>query len=70
MTVLINDYTNTTTRKILEIVNIQNNNTTLANLDFMLQYTVFVSNSAISELNYFPESGNWTSGTALLYGVS
>jgi hypothetical protein len=70
MTILINDYTNTTTRKILEIVNIQNNNTTLANLDFMLQYSVFGSNSAISELNYFPEAGNWTSGTALLYGVS
>jgi hypothetical protein len=70
MTVLINDYTNTTTRKILEIVNIQNNNTTPANNDFALIYAHFVSNSAISELNYFPESGNWTSGTALLYGVS
>jgi hypothetical protein len=70
MTVLINDYTNTTTRKILEIVNIQNNNTTLANNDFALTYAHLVSNSAISELNYFPESGNWTSGTALLYGVS
>jgi hypothetical protein len=71
ITMLINDYTNTVTRKIVQIVAVINNNTTLANLDFTLTYSIFFDNGAISRIDLFPEGvQGWTSGSVLLYGVS
>ena len=71
ITMLINDYTNTVTRKIVQIVAVMNNNTTLANLDFTLTYSIYFDNGAISRIDLLPEGvSGWTSGTALLYGVS
>ena len=71
ITMLINDYTNTTTRKIVQVLAVINNNTTLANLDLTLQNSIYFDNSAISEVNLICEGvQNWQSGTVLLYGVS
>jgi hypothetical protein len=69
-TMLINDYTNTATYKVIEAVVIKNNNTTLANIDFNLKYCIFFSSTAITEINLFTEGvSGWNSGTVLLYGV-
>jgi hypothetical protein len=71
ITILIRDYANTSTYKLIETIGITNNNTTLANFNFALKYVVYYSTSAISQLNFFPEGvSGWDSGTVLLYGVS
>jgi hypothetical protein len=63
------DYANTATWKIIQSVSVANNATTTTNFNFD-QYT-FITNqtAAISEINLLCSSGNFTSGTALLYGV-
>jgi hypothetical protein len=69
LTMSIDDYTNTTTRKLVQITNLYNNTTTPANLNFIFKHQIYFDNGAISQINLLPETGNWTSGTALLYGV-
>ena len=65
----IPDYTNTTTWKITHIVSLAVNETTTTNFNLNVRWAVYNQIAAISSLVLFPSSGNWTSGTALLYGV-
>ncbi len=65
----IPDYTSTNRFKTGEAVGVNVNQTTTAN--FNTNFTRFYYNqlAAITSLDIFPSSGNFTSGTALLYGV-
>jgi hypothetical protein len=70
ITMLIRDYANTSTYKLIEAQGITNNNTTPANFNLGFRYVVYYSTTAISQLNFFPEGvSGWHSGTVLLYGV-
>jgi len=65
----IPDYTNATTRKFATIItntlnNANNANTSISNVLAMYNQTV-----AITSIQLLPETGNFLSGTALLYGV-
>lgn len=64
------DYTNTTIWKYGTLTTVVNDNTTATS--FRLYNGTFIYNqtSAISSLDLFPSTGNFTSGTAYLYGVS
>jgi hypothetical protein len=57
------------TWKVFTFQTINNNNTTPANFDFRYQTGVTNQTSAISEINLYMSSGNFTSGTWTLYGV-
>jgi hypothetical protein len=64
------DYTNTTTWKYANNLALTVNSTTTANF-FWSSYANFYNQiDAISSIYLAPSSGNFTSGTALLYGVS
>jgi hypothetical protein len=67
--VFIPDYTNTTTWQLNDSLSIVTDATTTANFQIWRQWGVYNQTGAISSLRLFPESGNFTSGTALLYGV-
>lgn len=64
--ITIPNYTNTTTWKMADIVSVSSPNT-----NFILRNAAGLYNqtSAITSLVFFPDSGNFTSGTILLYGV-
>jgi hypothetical protein len=66
----IYDYTNTTTWKLLEGTSLSNNNTTPANYNFQRIAGIFGQTSAITSITALCNSGNFTSGTMLLYGVN
>jgi hypothetical protein len=68
-TALIYDYANTTTWKHAFVQMIENNSTTPANLNFLTWTSVYNQTTAINEINILCNSGNFTSGTAFLYGV-
>ena len=63
------DYANTATLKRYDTRAITNNPTTTANLNLRMGFGVFNSTSAISGIILLPSGGNFTSGTAFLYGV-
>jgi hypothetical protein len=63
------DYANATTLKRYDTRAITNNPTTTANLNLRMGFGVFNSTSAITGIALAPSSGNFTSGTAFLYGV-
>jgi len=63
------DYANATTLKRYDTRAITNNPTTTANLNLRMGFGVFNSTSAISGITLLPSGGNFTSGTAFLYGV-
>jgi len=63
------DYANTTTWKAVESSSLTNNATTATNLNYRRSFGAYNQTSAISSIDIFPSSGNFTSGTALLYGV-
>jgi len=65
----IYNYTDTSTFKLVEVQAIGNDNATTANLSYIFTTVAFYSTSAITSLTLFVPSGNFTSGTALLYGV-
>jgi hypothetical protein len=65
----IYDYTNTTTWKVARILQVANNQTTPTNVNFTDTVSLWFATSAVNEITLFPGSGNWTSGTAYLYGV-
>lgn len=67
--VFIPDYTNTTTWQLNDSLSIVTDATTTANFQIWRQWGVYNQTGAISSLRLLPESGNFTSGTALLYGV-
>jgi hypothetical protein len=63
------DYANTVTIKIVESMSIGNAFTS-GNFDSKTFINYYKQTDAISSLVLLPESGNFTSGTAFLYGVS
>jgi hypothetical protein len=65
----IPDYTNTTTRKMVQGISACNNSTTTANVSFRSLVGAYNQTSAISSLGFYFSSGNATSGSILLYGV-
>jgi hypothetical protein len=65
----IADYTNATTWKIVTSTSLSVNGTVTTGGDFSYSFGVYNQTTAISSLVFFPSSGNFTSGTLLLYGV-
>ena len=64
------DYANTTTWKSAITTSMTVNGTTTANYNYV-NYALFYNQiDAISSIYLAPDTGNFTSGTALLYGVS
>jgi len=66
----IPDYTNTTTFKILQTMQFANDFTTTTSVRGYFGYSVYNQTPAISSITFLCDSGNITSGTVLLYGVS
>jgi hypothetical protein len=65
----IPDYTNAITWKMVESRSLSTDSASTADLNFNLVYGVYNQTTAITSLTFFPSSGNFTSGTLLLYGV-
>jgi hypothetical protein len=63
------DYANTTTMKFATSLSTTNNATTPTNIGIYCRQMFYNQTSAITSLGFFPTSGNFTSGTILLYGV-
>jgi hypothetical protein len=57
------------TRKFAQTLGIGSNSTTSANFNIYMQNHAYNQTTAITSLVVQPDSGNWTSGSALLYGV-
>jgi hypothetical protein len=64
------DYANTTTWKAAFCMALTNNATTTANWNIRQGHLFYNQTGAITEINLFPSTGNFTSGTYILYGVS
>ena len=69
MVINIFDYTNTTTWKLLNASSLTNNGTTNTSLNYSFNMGAFNQTGAIDRLDFFPQSGTFTTGTILLYGV-
>jgi hypothetical protein len=65
----IYNYTNSTTWKMADTMVISTDNSTTANFQCFQRLGVYNQTGAITEINILPNSGNFTSGTVLLYGV-
>ena len=65
----IPDYTNTATWKMGASIGFMNNQTTSTNFNSTTYGHIYNQTSAVSSLKFFPYTGSFTSGTALLYGV-
>jgi len=63
------DYANTATIKTGQFFAMSNNQTTGGNFNLQFGLGMYNQTSAISSITLFPFSGNFTSGTVLLYGV-
>ena len=63
------DYANTTTAKFYYFQQMTTNATTTTNVGLETGYGVYNQTGAISSITLFPTTGNWTSGTAYVYGV-
>lgn len=68
--VTVFDYANSTTWKTLANQAISNDPTTPANFGMRFIPGFYNQTTAISEINLYPASGNFTSGDYILYGVS
>jgi len=66
----IYDYANSTTYKQAETISWNTNKTTTTNMNFIRRNHLWYSAAAITSVQLKPSAGNFTSGTALLYGVS
>ena len=66
----IPDYTNTTTWKMVTSNVVTNNATTTTKINYGNNIGYYNQTGAISSIDIFAGSGNMTSGTCLLYGVS
>jgi hypothetical protein len=64
------DYANTTTWKWASSILMTTNETTTTQFNYRRGFFAYNQTGAISSLLLLPESGNFTSGTAFLYGVS
>ena len=69
ITVTVPDYANTSTWKIANWISAINDGTTPTNQIIQAGIGSYNQTGAISSLLFFPQSGNFTSGTVLLYGV-
>jgi hypothetical protein len=65
----IPDYANTSTWKTMTGYTFTNHETTTANNVYRSFNAVYNQTGAITALSFHPNSGNFTSGTVLLYGV-
>lgn len=65
----IYDYKNTTTWKMLDFQSIVNDTGTTTSWQLQNGFGYYNQTSAITSLEFLPASGNFTSGTILLYGV-
>ena len=63
------DYANSSTWKLVNSSALTNNATTTTSLNYRFGFGAYNQNTAISSIDVFPSSGNFTSGTLLLYGV-
>lgn len=63
------EYANTTTWKFLDSVTVVNDETNNANFAWVRSFGLWNNTNAISQLNLFNSSGNFTSGSYVLYGV-
>jgi hypothetical protein len=66
----IYDYANTTTYKVANSLSFANNASVTSNFNYRVCNAFWKSTSAINRIDLFPSAGNFTSGTAFLYGVS
>jgi hypothetical protein len=67
--VFVPDYANATTVKMLLSYSITNNVVTPGNFQMNRYANVYDQTGAITTLTFFPDTGNFTSGEALIYGV-
>jgi hypothetical protein len=67
--ITIFDYANANTIKLSTIVSAVNNSTTSTNFNLKFNMGIIGTTSAISSIQFVTGSGNFTSGTVLLYGV-
>lgn len=63
------NYANSSTWKVGNMVSASVNQTTNTQANVVNTSYVFYDATAISSIRFFPDSGNFTSGTVLLYGV-
>jgi hypothetical protein len=63
------EYTNTNVWKIANILGFTNNSTTATNAEGRMGYGIWFNTAAITSLTFFPNTGNFTSGTVYIYGV-
>jgi hypothetical protein len=66
----IYDYANTTTWKVCYPQNVGNGDTTATNVTSNMYKCYYNQTSAITSLTFLAETGNMTSGSVLIYGVS
>jgi hypothetical protein len=66
----IYNYANATTWKIGELLSIVNDSTTSTNFNQINSLGLYNQTGAVTSLRFTPESGNFTSGTIYVYGVS
>jgi hypothetical protein len=64
------DYANTVTSKQGWGFVLTNNSTTPTNNNYQLTGWTYNQTPAITSITLYPSTGNWTSGTAFVYGVS
>jgi hypothetical protein len=64
------DYANATTWKMVDRTNVGVNATTNTNLNYSTGAGFYNQTAAITQINLLPQTGNFTSGTYILYGVS
>lgn len=64
------DYSNTTTLKLHRAHTLTYNSTNSSNINVSYNNAIFNSTAAISSITLFPDTGNFTSGTYILYGVA
>jgi hypothetical protein len=65
----IYNYANSTTWKTAKAVSFCNSSVTVTNYTLYAPSILWRNTAAITEINLLPNSGNFTSGTAYLYGV-
>ena len=66
----IYDYSNTNTWKSGQVTGWTPNKTTSTSLQITNNFWAYNQTGAIDQINFFPGTGNWTSGTVYVYGVS
>jgi len=66
----IYDYANTATWKITEALGLANGASDPTQLNYQIYYGAYNQTGAITTLTFFPKTGNFTSGSILIYGVS